>query len=106
MGEEFMEKSIEEKRLYWLCMGSLIVIVMGCAIFLLHQIDVGRNYESYAMCNATMSDRVGIDGVWFPEGYYCVWVAGKNIEDINNTDAHERCHVLVNNDWDHFCRGP
>lgn len=45
-----------------------------------------------------------IDGLYFPdEDYYCVWVAGNNISRINDTEYHEACHALIDNDYYHFC---
>lgn len=44
------------------------------------------------------------EGIYFKEDeYYCVWLKGKTIEDINNTEYHERCHHFVAMDYEHFC---
>jgi len=58
---------------------------------------------SQSICEATMKEKPGIEGVWFSNGYYCVWAAGRNIKDINATDAHEACHALAHDDPKHFC---
>lgn len=43
------------------------------------------------------------NGIWYGEGYYCVWTKGRNAVDINDTETHEQCHELVHRDPQHFC---
>jgi len=98
----------EEYRLYHraigMCLITLILIIAALGIFLYHEYDQKKADESYEIYNANMTEGPGVDGVWFPEGYYCVWAAGRKIEDINDTDTHERCHALIHENPEHFCR--
>lgn len=42
---------------------------------------------------------------WTGTDYYCVWANDRKLEDIEKTDRHEYCHYLVDNDYNHFCKG-
>jgi len=85
----------------------LILVTMICLIslilFIMNQYGVWEAAKSSQICEANMTERPSIEGVYFSEGYYCVWVAGRNLKDINDTDTHERCHALVDDDKRHFC---
>ena len=35
--------------------------------------------------------------------YYCVWTKGLLYEEIIDTEYHEACHALIDNDYEHFC---
>jgi hypothetical protein len=96
----------ELKYIRWVhryCVLVVFVVMIGIFVFVYHEISQARSDKSYAICDANMTERPGIDGLWFSTGYYCVWAAGHNIDEINNTDAHERCHVLVEAMPEHFC---
>jgi len=98
----------EEYRLYrraiGMCLITLILIIIALGIFLYHEYDQKKADESYAICDANMTERPGVTGMWFSPGYYCVWAAGRNIKDINETDTHEKCHALIQDDPRHFCK--
>ena len=49
-------------------------------------------------CNSTLT------GVYFPAASYCVYVGGRNMEQINKTEYHEACHALIKEDKKHFCK--
>ncbi len=58
------------------------------------------------VCNATLGDSTNeyqILGRYNTNGYYCVNVEGRTMEEVTNTEIHELCHVLVHVDYPHFC---
>ena len=55
----------------------------------------GESCTMFLTGNASMYV-VGVNGVFFPsKNYYCVWTKNREFEAINETDLHEKCHVLV-----------
>jgi hypothetical protein len=43
-------------------------------------------------------------GYYIPNSeYYCVWLKGHTVDEINHTDYHEMCHHLIWQDPEHFC---
>lgn len=42
---------------------------------------------------------------WHGTDYYCVWANERTLEQQEQTDRHEYCHYLIDNDYDHFCEG-
>ena len=49
-------------------------------------------------------DRVIADGLyWVGTDYYCVWAEDRPLEEQEETDRHEYCHYLVDNEYEHFC---
>ena len=38
---------------------------------------------------------------WPSQDIYCVHVKS---DDVNRTDLHEQCHIVVHHDHDHFCK--
>ena len=47
----------------------------------------------------------GLDGVYHPPEFYCVWVKDKTEKEINNTVCHELCHHFIQIDKEeHFCK--
>lgn len=50
--------------------------------------------------NKTNSD--SINGVYSPEGYFCVWTSGRSMDDIMRTTTHELVHVMVREERTHF----
>ena len=46
----------------------------------------------------------GVEGLYFPSReYYCVWTKGRTPKEISSTEEHEKCHVLIDKDYYHFC---
>lgn len=44
------------------------------------------------------------NGVYNPNNdFYCVWLKGRSLEDIQRTDGHEIQHAMISRDWQHFC---
>jgi len=65
-------------------------------------------YKNLHKCDACMLYNVnmthGIGGLYYPEGYYCVWTKDKTQKEIVTSDEHEKCHALIANDKkNHFC---
>jgi hypothetical protein len=47
-------------------------------------------------------------GFAYKSDYYCVLTKDRTIIDINKTETHEKCHILIKNSDDlkkHFCGG-
>jgi len=44
-----------------------------------------------------------IKGYAFNNDYYCVVTAGRTVDDILGTDCHEKTHIVINKDYEHFC---
>lgn len=42
---------------------------------------------------------------WIGKDFYCVWANNRTMENIERTDRHEYCHYLIDNDYNHFCKG-
>ena len=42
-------------------------------------------------------------GIYYEDQFYCVWVQGRNMTEIANTENHEVCHHLIEKDYEHFC---
>lgn len=44
------------------------------------------------------------DGIYFLENdYYCVNIKNRHPYQINETESHEYCHHLIQNNYAHFC---
>jgi len=50
-----------------------------------------------------LTPRVRLQGVYYHNKFYCVWVENRSNEAINRTECHELCHHFVYNDKKHFC---
>ena len=103
------ELTINEKRLYVLTMFAYFILIVSSIMYLWYDGELKRQAEefrnSYNVCNASdrMREHVGLDGIWFQEGFYCVWVKDKDYDNVVETDYHEMCHALVEEDYEHFC---
>ena len=69
--------------------------------------NVMLSIDRYSMYNKSLRDAT-VNGVYFSDGYYCVWTADRQLSDINKTECHEVCHALIAGDFDgytkeHFC---
>ncbi len=46
-----------------------------------------------------------VDGLhWTGTDFYCVWTKDRPLDKIQETEYHEHCHYLVEQDYEHFCR--
>ena len=63
--------------------------------------------ETKESCNMRFNrtNGLGVNGLYVKEKYYCVWVEGRTLEEINGTKNHELCHVNIGRDVEHFCGG-
>jgi len=48
-------------------------------------------------------EKHNVSGVTIPGCAYIVDIRGRRFEQINNTEYHEACHILVREDYYHFC---
>ncbi len=82
-------------------LGVLLVIFMFVMIFQIDDLhEATDRCEMYDPNNFILTKT---NGLYFFEGYYCVWTEGRTLEEINRTDVHEVCHSLVVKDKEHFC---
>ena len=51
----------------------------------------------------SLIEKHNVSGVTIPGCAYIVDIRGRNFEQINSTDYHEACHILVREDYYHFC---
>ena len=95
------------------------IYVCGCAIaggviaLLIYEPEVKFNHnyklildglERYSMYSELEIVNSTLNGIYFPsDKYYCVWVEGNNITQIEDTEKHEYCHYLIQTDYKHFC---
>jgi hypothetical protein len=42
----------------------------------------------------TLNTELFVEGKYWGNEYYCVWVKDKTFAEIVNTDCHERCHHM------------
>lgn len=64
--------------------------------------DMIKRTEMYSI-NGTL---LKLEGYARYSDYYCVWTANMTNSQIADIDEHERCHLLVSNDYNHFCVNP
>lgn len=101
-------------------LGILCFVFAGILLGLLIGMWLGdRKIEEtwqYCLDEVSMMDQCAIyDGIqykekpiangvyWHNQDYYCVWIKDRTIDQIMSTDVHERCHYLVEQEYDHFC---
>lgn len=45
-----------------------------------------------------------LNGIYYwVDEYYCVWAENRTMTDIEETEAHEYCHYLIDVNREHFC---
>lgn len=61
--------------------------------------------ESYTMYNLNLTEKdFGIRGIYYKPDFYCVYTKNWNVSDIVYAQNHEIAHVLVSQDYEHFCK--
>jgi hypothetical protein len=70
-----------------------------------NNIQSGYRCELYGGLNKSYKYNGTIaDGLyWVGTDYYCVWAKDRLFGEQEETDRHEYCHYLVDNDNTHFC---
>jgi len=122
VGERIMEHALFE--LFVVCG---LIAVLGCVAAVgyevhdynsrvlekidsvLYELDRVQRLDMYA---EKVENDTKINGVYFYDGYYCVWTKGREkdvskidprISRIDETAVHELTHALIHNDYYHFC---
>lgn len=54
--------------------------------------------------NESIGELARIHGFYSGTGYYCVWIKGLNESSIEYVDLHEKCHYMVDEWYEHFCK--
>lgn len=77
-------------------------------------ISFAFNYLSYDCESCVLYNtevKHGLNGIAVQVGdgynvtgeYYCVWTQERTYQEINDTEVHEKCHILIWRDYEHFC---
>jgi len=86
-----------------------LLIIIGCSFGLGYMtsslIDNTSGFGDYTtVTGLTFYNSFDVDNyTHYTDKYYCVWTKGRSSKDIADTEVHEQCHVLVLNDYHHFC---
>ena len=67
------------------------------------RVEYENRLESYRIAIEKKPDSFGLNGIYYTNKYYCVWVQGMSESEIKNTQCHELCHHFVYMDYEHFC---
>jgi hypothetical protein len=60
--------------------------------------------EIYNARNQIYDQRVQPNGFYFSgTDFYCIWAKDRTLTEQQNTEIHEHCHYLVEQDYKHFC---
>lgn len=84
------------------------IFVIACSSYVIARtivnIDTNLQYiERYDMASGKTDFRVGINGKYWNDKYFCVWTKDRTPEEINNTYCHESCHDFVYKQREHYC---
>ena len=61
--------------------------------------------DSWRLCEVkSKSLDYSLEGIYNTEGFYCVNTKDRSNEEIATTEQHEIAHVLVDEDYKHFCQ--
>lgn len=99
---------MKNKRII-IALGDFIILIMVVVLL----VGLGtmfvvekEKYESFKMMGwADLPNNPKLAGISDNQGdYYCVWTKGMNPETITDTETHEKCHLLVNDNKKHFCK--
>lgn len=104
---------MEKERLWKIIDMILLVLIvifslcsLGWGVYL--QRDARKLITISEQCNMC-KERFNNSEIFIPRGfasggsYYCVWTKNKTVEEIEEVDVHERCHILVNKGYEHYC---
>ena len=102
----------------------LVIVAQSFLMYIVYEnseesADLSRkaiiDLSSVRLYDAENKPKVMTMGVYFAEGYYCVRTEGRDWKSIQNTDDHERCHALLDEnpkckafikmDFQHFING-
>ena len=89
---------------------SIICIIAGTTTLTINAIQFNRGCDS---CNLYWElenvseemielNKYGLGG-YATQNYYCVWTKDRSEVEKINTEIHEQGHILVQNDYPHFC---
>ena len=63
-----------------------------------NSVDMLERYDKLARCklyDVENEELTYVNGVYYHQEYFCVWTAGRTLEDINATFCHEVAHHLI-----------
>lgn len=66
-----------------------------------NQVDTCSMYNAYDNIYEEKQEAWGL--YWWDTDFYCVWADKRTLTEQDETDRHEYCHYLINNDYTHFC---
>lgn len=101
---------IKELRVWFFA----IAVYMVLSILMFSWIKVQMDYFEFTLMgidrvklfNRSHIENTQANGVYYPDGdVYCVWASENDPVKVSNTEAHERCHYLIDEgDKEHFCK--
>lgn len=101
-----VDKSYLKRVLGAFIVFALIVSVLVMAIELIGLARFSNQPDKCVMYDlvgqATMKDSA-VNGIAYADNHYVVWTEDRTFSQIEQTDRHEYCHVLVDNRPEHFC---
>ena len=86
-----------------------IIIIILCTIVLVVLmskliIDYQKGCESCNICTFDINEtKFGVNGFYSTIGFYCIWTKDRTAKQIASVVEHEKCHALINKDYEHFC---
>ena len=61
--------------------------------------------DMYDYDSLKYNDKFAVNGLYYNgNDFYTVWVKDRELSEIEETDKHEYCHYLIDNDYEHFCK--
>lgn len=84
------------KLFFW-----LMVIVL-CSVMVGYLLATVFSVPNQSFAYNEYSERF-VDGVYFPQGAFCVHLNKPNTAELEGTIGHETLHRLVDDDYEHFC---
>ena len=84
-----------------LIIGLFIGLFMAFVYFMF--INPTYNINDYSYTFNVDSNNIKAYGFNIDNNFYCVATANRTINEIGDTDTHEKCHALINADYGHFC---
>ncbi len=86
---------------------DVMLILLGIFLFviIIQGIEGCKTCSMYGVMWNDTEVSYGVDGYYIKgKGFYCVWVQNKTSKQIASTAEHEKCHVLVDKSYNHFCK--
>ena len=81
----------------------IVLIILSIVTGIIATCIFGQLYGAWTF-NTPTSPTGYAKGFYDYNGFYCVVTKGRTITEINETETHEACHALIDQDYKHFCK--